>query len=353
MKKFYVFIIFLISALLFSGCGSSYNSSGPDSVQISLPYEDGCISDMKIDENGNLRVAMYEIDQDGKKAKATCWITRDDGKSWENLYEEYFEANDKKEETVEIAPRIAGDGLFILKYNYKGDSFEVNSEELYYIKDLNEKDIKYFPETTVISAGGIQSGGSDKKLYVCDRTESEEDKIFKFDPEEGRISETGILDKGEYAFYMEAYGDKVYCICSIEYEGTKEEQAGTKKVETWKYIKGRIYDMETGETGETDVFNNLAAMYFDKCNGNGEEYKYSPCLCPDLSSDEEAYYLADGDGIIRVTEKGEETIYKDDNLSSYEDSIENMVVDSKGNIYVYIWLDGYSEQQLLKIPAKN
>ena len=137
MKKFYVFIIFLISVLLFSGCGSPYNSSGPDSVQISLPYEDGCIDDMEIDENGNLRVAMYEIDQDGKKAKATCWITRDDGKSWENLYEEYFEANDKKEETVEIAPCIAGDGLFILKYNYKGDSFEVNSEELYYIKDLN------------------------------------------------------------------------------------------------------------------------------------------------------------------------------------------------------------------------
>ena len=83
MKKFYVFIIFLMSALLFSGCGSPYNSSGPDSVQISLPYEDGCIDDMEIDENGNLRVAMYEIDQDGKKAKATCWITRDDGKNWE------------------------------------------------------------------------------------------------------------------------------------------------------------------------------------------------------------------------------------------------------------------------------
>ena len=112
--------------------------------------------------------------------------------------------------------------------------------------------------------------------------------------------------------------------------------------------------METGEIGEiNDVFNDLAVMYFDKWKGNGEEYKYSPCMCTDLSSDEEAYYLADGDGIIRVAEKGEETIYKDDNLSSYEDSIENMVVDSKGNIYVYIWLDGYSEQQLLKIPAKN
>ena len=57
--------------------------------------------------------------------------------------------------------------------------------------------------------------------------------------------------------------------------------------------------------------------------------------------------------MVTEYEKGEETIYKDDNLSSYEDSIENMVVDSKGNIYVYIWLDGYSEQQLLKIPAKN
>ena len=79
-----------------------------------------------------------------KKPKQLAGLQGTMGKSWENLYEEYFEANDKKEETVEIAPRIAGDGLFILKYNYKGDSFEVNSEELYYIKDLNERGHKTF-----------------------------------------------------------------------------------------------------------------------------------------------------------------------------------------------------------------
>ena len=45
---------------------------------------------MKITEDGNLTLALYETMNGGKKAKATVWQTSDDGENWEQLYEEYL-----------------------------------------------------------------------------------------------------------------------------------------------------------------------------------------------------------------------------------------------------------------------
>ena len=102
---------------------------------------------MKITEDGNLTLAMYETMNGGKKAKATVWQTSDDGENWEQLYEEYFEPNNLNGETVEILMYFAGDGLIITKHDYIGDSLEVASEEAYYIDEFNkDSEVKYTVE---------------------------------------------------------------------------------------------------------------------------------------------------------------------------------------------------------------
>lgn len=55
-----------------TGCNSGGTEANLAAIDIPLPYQEGYVQDMKITEDGNLTLAMYETMNGGKKQKLQC-----------------------------------------------------------------------------------------------------------------------------------------------------------------------------------------------------------------------------------------------------------------------------------------
>ena len=348
-RKISILVILIIVFL--TGCNSGGTEANLAAIDIPLPYQDGYVQDMKITEDGNLTLAMYETMNGEKKAKATVWQTSNDGENWEQLYEEYFEPNNPNKETVEILMYFAGDGLIITKHDYIGDSLEVTSEEAYYIDEFNNGSRKLSASNSIKDFGG-RLIYNNNGIYINIYNEEDGQQIVRLDPDKETLTDTGIVgkDEYEYVYYMSSGGDRIYCICSVAYEGTKEEKEGTVPVDTSKYIKGRIYDTATGEISESELLNKAAVLFYEKWKGENQySYTYMPVFCSNISSEEESYLLAHNDGVYMIDSDETKLLYKDKNWKGSSNQISDILMNLDGDIYVHVYLDNYADAQLIKI----
>ena len=98
MKKIITLFMTFILITGLTGCGrddSETESSGREASEIKLPKEIDYITDMKVDENGYITLAAYERKGD-YNGVISISKTKDDGESWETLYQREVSIKKKK-----------------------------------------------------------------------------------------------------------------------------------------------------------------------------------------------------------------------------------------------------------------
>ncbi len=345
MRNKHIEYLIIIIAILccVTGCTSTKNR---DTETIPLPDEEATVSDMSIDEEGNLILAMDKTSTGGLTADVAVWKTDNDGKEWKKLFKKTLKSPDDERITVEPEIYIAGSGAIVRQINYIGDSLVTDATDTYYTSNFGRDDFKkIFQNNPIKVFDGIGCYG--EEIYI---NYTSDDKIMKFNPAEEMLTAAENMGKYESVYYMQSDSRYIYMVCSVHYEPTWEEENGMAYVSPSKFIRGRRYDMQKKEVAETEVLNQLAVRFYEKWqSGDADSYKQRPVFFPDLASEEEAYYLAHNDGLFRLDKNGEELIYEDKSWKGEENEVLEIVVTADGDIYLYVFKDHYTNHELVKI----
>ncbi len=331
-------LITTLTLLILYTCGCSQSPQGTEKSfsgtmeEIAYPENAGYVRNIKFGEKGELYLSMENQNEDASRSMVTAWEREKGSESWTKLYEKEF-ASSNPDETMGAYLHFMEDDAFFETVFFNNRDLQKNHLNLYYISDfetgvLEEKFIsqkvgllRYLPYPV-------------KTQMVAEDSATATIKILNLENE--TIEELGEV---ENCFFSCFDGQKIYMAYMAPYELTEEEkkafEAGTATDNPERYARGNIYDTESKSWSESDILNEVSIMLFEKwTRGSLTSYDVFPIFCKDTSSEEEAYYIANNDGVCRVSEAGVELIYFNSDWNSKKNSFDEMLMSPDGEIYI-------------------
>ncbi len=352
-------LITTLTLLILYTCGCSQSPQGTEKSfsgtmeEIAYPQDAGYINNIKFGEKGELYLSMAKPNKDGSRSAVSAWKREKESESWTKLYEKNFDSSNT-DETISANLHFMEDGVLIRTLFVDKDDFHKSHLNFYYMKDFDECElIEVLHENKL----GILSYSDFlmKEKVVARDSETSTVKILNL--EKDTVEE---ISEVKYCFFSYFDGKKIYMAYMAPYELTEEEkkafEAGIATDNPERYARGKIYDTESKSWSESDVLNEVSIMLFEKwTRGSLTSYDVFPIFCKDTFSEEEAYYIANNDGVCRVSEAGEELIYFNPDWNSKKNSFDEMLMSPDGEIYIcgYIFDNKTREvsHKLMKITS--
>lgn len=362
LKKAAIILLSLIlAATCFTGCGKSRSGgegrTGSGKVEeMNLPGTENVIVDLKVQDDGS--ILMSELEHTDKyKSTGRVWKTSDEGKTWEKVYETLFEVEPVGDKVPETHIYLADEGWLVDNMDFDfSNGYSLERSRLY-MKDADsapeeidldwaevEKDgVKFFTKEKIytFSLWGEDSGLEPKKIYRLNMKTKEAERI-----ELPEVTGYGrIICDSRYA-----------CLLYYpEFEETPDSYAQSVEMEREQieaYARGFRYDMETGEILESDMMDKLAkkVLLLDLDN---DDAMFCEAAAVQGGPGEEAYYVLNNKGLIRIDANGEELLYYEEKWESSDFFSGQIWPGKDGEVYLMCHAenegDEAGDKKLLKI----
>lgn len=349
MKKIVRFIVIsvsVISIMTFSGCNTRENPEldfDGKLQEIPLPTDANIISDLKVNDEGNVYIASMRYDEDKTGSIANIWRLNKD-KKWDRVFEKKFLSDNSKNSEALIS--FIGDKAIISNYIFYPDDIISGSENFYRIDDIEgENATKVFEDVEEYSVSDFCGMRVDAVFGIDSRTAN----IINLDFINGKMN---VIEELSDVYSLESRNDSAYLIYKQKYELTDEEIAELNPTSDYpsKYARGIIYNLNDGHITESSVLDRVAIRFFEKWHKGGENtYNFLPIFYPSSDSKAEAYYLAHNDGVYKIDDSGETLIYYDDSWDSEDVQLTQMVVTPSEDIYLCVYFYNLGTEKLFKI----
>ncbi len=360
-KAAIVLISLILAAACFTGCGKSQSGGEGTTIggkveEMSLPGTENVIGELKVQDDGS--ILMSELEHTDKyKSTGRVWKTSDGGKTWEKVYETLFEVEPVGDKVPETHIYLADEGWLVDNMDFDfSNGYSLERSRLYM------KDAESTPEEIDLDWAKVEKDGvkffTKEKIYTFsiwgEDSGLEPTKVYKLNmnTKEAKCVELPEVTGPDILLYDSRY---VYILYYPEIKETPISYAQSIEMEREQITssaKGIRYDMETGEILESDMMDKLAkkVLLLDLDHGDA---MFCEVAAVQGGSGEEAYYVINNKGLIRIDDRGEELLYYEEKWES-SDFFSGQIWSGKdGEVYIMCHAenegDETGDKKLLKI----